>query len=105
VDELATLNLTASVTDSDTPANGLTYSLDTAPAGATIDPTTGLFDWTPSEADGPGGPYAVTVRVTDDGAPNLADTQTFNITVNEVNTAPRPFSQLLVIRRSRKRPR
>jgi len=59
------LTFTAMATDADLPANTLTFSLDAgAPTGATIDPTTGQFTWTPSELDGPG-VFFVTVRVTD----------------------------------------
>ena len=32
--------------------------------------------------------YSITVRVTDDGAPSLDDSETLTITVNEVNVAP-----------------
>ncbi len=56
--------------------------------GATIDPITGAFRWTPTEAQGPG-KYAGTLRVTDDGTPPLSTEQTFNVTVNEVNLAPK----------------
>jgi acrosin len=64
------------------------FILDTgAPAGASIDPVSGLFSWTPDEADGPG-TFTVTVRVTDDGTPNLDDFETIMIMVNEVNMAP-----------------
>ncbi|NJR53099.1 MAG: hypothetical protein HC780_29630, partial [Leptolyngbyaceae cyanobacterium CSU_1_3] len=36
-------------TDADQPAQTLTYSLDVdAPAGATINATTGVFTWTPT---------------------------------------------------------
>ena len=88
VDESTLLSFTATATDADLPSNTLTYSLDTgAPPGAGIDPATGLFTWTPSEAQGPG-VYPVTVRVTDDGAPPLDDYETIQITVNEVNQAP-----------------
>jgi Ca2+-binding RTX toxin-like protein len=43
----------------------LTYSLTEAPKGATIDPQTGVFNWTPGEDQL--GSYTVTVRVTDRG--------------------------------------
>jgi Putative Ig domain len=60
----------------------LRFSLDPgAPDGAKIDPTTGVFRWTPSS--GPA-TIRVTVRVTDSGTPPLSDTKTFTITV----TAP-----------------
>ena len=88
VDEGGLLTFTAAATDGDLPANILSFSLDAGtPAGATIDSASGLFSWTPDEAVGPG-VHSVTVRVTDDGASNLDDFETFNITVAEVNQAP-----------------
>ena len=73
--------------DSDIPANALTFSLDAgAPAGASITPG-GDFTWMPTESQGPG-VYPVTVRVTDDGIPALDDFETIQITVGEVNQAP-----------------
>ena len=87
-DEQTLISFTATATDFDVPAQTLTYSLDPGePAGASIHPVTGLFNWTPTEAQGPG-VYPVTVRVTDDGSPNLSDFETINITVDEVNLAP-----------------
>jgi hypothetical protein len=66
----------------------LSYSLGAgAPAGAAIHPTSGLFTWTPSEAQGPGA-YPITITVTDDGSPALSHSRTFQGTVNEVNQAP-----------------
>jgi hypothetical protein len=88
VNEGQTVNATASATDADAPANSITYSLDAgAPAGATINPTSGAISWTTSEADGPD-TYILTVRATDNGVPALSGTRTFNVTVNEVNIAP-----------------
>ncbi|MCG8370174.1 MAG: putative Ig domain-containing protein, partial [Proteobacteria bacterium] len=87
VDELSELAFTATASDTDIPAQTLTFSLDPgAPAGAGIT-SGGAFTWTPSEAQGPGN-YDVTVRVTDDGAPNEDDFETITITVGEVNVAP-----------------
>src|SRR6185436_604362 len=43
--------------------------------------------WVPSESQGPGN-YSVTIRVTDNGTPNLSDSETITITVNEVNGVP-----------------
>lgn len=58
--------------DRDLPAQSLTYSLPAgAPAGATVHPTTGLFSWTPTSAQG-GSTYPVTVRLTDNGTPPLS---------------------------------
>lgn len=65
----------------------LTYSLSNAPAGATINPSTGVFAWTPDETQGPG-IYAVTVRVTDNNLPPASDAKTFQITVTESNQPP-----------------
>ena len=88
VDEGSQLSFTATATDADLPANTLSFSLGAgAPAGATIGASTGVFSWTPAEAQGPGD-YSVTVRVTDSGAPAMSDSRTFLIHVAEVNTAP-----------------
>ncbi|HPS33522.1 MAG TPA: putative Ig domain-containing protein, partial [Anaerolineaceae bacterium] len=84
VDELAALSFIATATDADLPANALAFSLVGAPTGAAIDPATGAFTWTPSEAQGPGS-YTFEVCVSD-GA--LSDCETITVTVNEVNSAP-----------------
>ncbi len=76
-----TLSFGVQASDADVPAQTLTYSLDSgAPNGATINPTTGLFVWTPNAAQTPS-TNQVTVRVTDNGNPALSATQTFTITV------------------------
>ena len=86
VGSLLTVNVVA--TDSDTPAQTLTYSLDAGfPTGASIDPSTGVFIFTPTSNE-VGQTNAVTVRVTDNGEPNLSSTVTFNVNVASVNTAP-----------------
>ncbi len=82
------LTLTFVATDPDVPANKLTFSLDPgAPAGAEVDPSTGLFSWTPYETQG-GQVFSIVVRVTDDGTPSASATRTFNVTVDEVNNPP-----------------
>jgi Ca2+-binding RTX toxin-like protein len=81
------LSFTVGARDNDL-GDTLTFSLDAGvPAGATIDPVTGTFQWTPSEAQGPDN-YSITVRVTDSGTPAKSETQTFNVVVREVNAAP-----------------
>ena len=65
----------------------LTYSLSNAPAGASINATNGTFTWTPSEVQGPG-IYSITIKVTDNSLPTLSDSETFQVTVNEVNLPP-----------------
>ena len=87
VDELTALNISASATDSDIPANTLTFSLFSPPAGMAIDTNTGAIFWTPSEAQGPS-TNTITVVVTDSGSPNLSDTNSFAITVNGVYVPP-----------------
>jgi subtilisin-like proprotein convertase family protein len=62
----------------------LTFSLDVAPAGMTIDTISGLIGWTPTGAQN--GDQDVTVRVTDAGS--LFDTQAFTISVSAKNWPP-----------------
>ena len=64
----------------------LTFSLDTAPAGMTIDSTTGLIEWTPTQP----GDIDVTVRAEDIGG--LFDTQSFTIAVTPIINSP-PIAQ------------
>jgi hypothetical protein len=89
VAEGSELMFTAIATDPDN--NQITFSLDPdqSPAGAMIDPTTGVFRWTPTEEQG-GLPQPFTVRVlaTDNGTPALADSESFTVTVTEVNRSP-----------------
>ena len=88
VNENETLTLQISGSDSDIPANQLTFALSgDAPAGATLDAANGQFSWTPTEAQGPG-TYPITVQVQDNGNPALTGTQTFQVVVDEVNQAP-----------------
>ncbi|HWH70164.1 MAG TPA: cadherin repeat domain-containing protein, partial [Candidatus Sulfotelmatobacter sp.] len=59
----------------------LTYSLGPgAPAGATLHPSTGLFAWTPTEAQGPS-TNTLSILVTDDSVPPLSATNTFTVVV------------------------
>ena len=91
VNEQAPLSFTVTATDQDVPMQTLSYSLDAASttAGMTINAATGAFNWTPTESQG-GAVYPVTITVTDNGAnpSSLTDSETFNITVAEVNDAP-----------------
>ncbi|MDX1432308.1 MAG: Ig-like domain-containing protein [Gammaproteobacteria bacterium] len=81
VTEGETLEFNATATDADLPAGTLTFSLDPgAPDGAVIDPVSGAFSWTPSEAQGPA-THEVSVRVTDDTG--LSDAVAFTVTVRE----------------------
>jgi hypothetical protein len=86
INELSLYTFMATANDVDVPAQTLTFSLEGEPAGATINPSTGQFSWTPTEAQGGTGTlYTFKVRVTD----GLATTETeVAINVNEVNQAP-----------------
>ena len=48
------LTFTATATDNDLPANTLTFTLVGEPTGAVDRPVSGVFTWTPTEAQGPG---------------------------------------------------
>lgn len=87
INELSTLSVSASATDSDIPTNILTFSLVSPPPGMSINPATGAITWTPTEAEGPN-TNTITVVVTDDGSPPLSATNSFLVTVDEVNSAP-----------------
>jgi hypothetical protein len=65
--------------DVDSPPQTLSFSLaGTVPLGAAIDGNTGLFQWTPPDMPSTN---VFTVRVTDNGMPNLSAMETFTISV------------------------
>jgi Lamin Tail Domain/CotH kinase protein/PA14 domain len=72
------LSFTVAASDPDSPPQSLAFSLDpNGPIGAAIDPVSGVFTWTPTAA----GAYSLTVHVTDNGTPALADSESVNIAV------------------------
>lgn len=75
----------ATATDPD-PNETLTWSLEKAPAGATIDPATGKITWTPNASDAQAGTRDFTVKVCDKAG--ACDTQSFTVTVKEANVPP-----------------
>src|SRR5262249_46343994 len=91
INELSTLTVTNSATDSEAPPEVVSYTLmvalSNAPAvlatNASIS-ASGVITWTPTEAQGPG-VYLVTTVAADNANPSLKDTNTFYVTVNEVN--------------------
>ena len=105
INELTTLVVTNTATDTNILANALSFSLVAAPTGVNLHPNTGVLTWTPTEAQGPS-TNLITVRVTDDGSTPLSDTRSFTVVVNEVNSPPelmpvpdltiRPGSRLIV---------
>src|SRR4029077_18100200 len=89
--EQVSWSATATATDSDLPTNVLTFALVNGPAGLTV-ATNGVINWTPTEAQGPG-VYTVSISVTDTNpvavnTTSFSVTNSFQITVNEGNTAP-----------------
>jgi hypothetical protein len=86
-----TLTFTNSASDPDAPPQVLTFSLGTgAPTGANIDPTNGVFVWTPSDSQI--GSNNITVQVTDNGSPPLSDSKSFLVTVR-----PRPILNVVSV--------
>jgi hypothetical protein len=85
VNEGDTLQFTVAATDPD--GNALTYSADNLPSGASFDPTTQVFTWTPGY--GQAESYSnVLFTVTDNGTPPASDSESVSITVGDVNRAP-----------------
>ncbi len=78
-------SMTVRATDSDLPAQTLTYTLKAIPPGMTLDASTGELRWIPSEDQGPG-TYPVTVIVTDSGGATAE--RSFTVAVTEVNHPP-----------------
>jgi hypothetical protein len=62
----------------------MVFSLVGLDHGATINASTGVFTWMPTEAQG-GSEYTFTVKISDGG---LSDEKSFKLTVEEVNLAP-----------------
>ncbi|MCA9170534.1 MAG: tandem-95 repeat protein, partial [Planctomycetales bacterium] len=82
VDELQTLELTLQASDSD--GDTLLYSSRDLPRGATLDPITGHFTWTPTSQQY--GDYRIPITVSDG---SLSRSEELRITVNNVNQPPR----------------
>jgi len=76
-----TLSFTLQASDSDLPAQVLTYSLDPGgPTNASVNPTNGWFAWMPLAGQAPS-TNRVAARVTDNGVPPLSADQAFTIIV------------------------
>jgi hypothetical protein len=76
----STLSATATATDPDLPANALTFTKVSGPGSLTVS-LTGLITWNTSDANA-NTTNMVTLRVTDDGTPNLSQTNSFVVTVH-----------------------
>ena len=79
----ATLAFTNSASDTDVPAQTLSYSLLNQPTGAGVNSSSGVFTWRPLISQS-GSSNFMKVIVTDNGSPNLSTTQAFSVLV----TAP-----------------
>lgn len=90
VQETRTLTFTAIGSDANL-SDTLTYSATLSsgallPTGASINPSTGTFTWTPTKSQE--GVYVITITVTDDGAPlNLDVSETITITVTNKSSS------------------
>jgi len=80
VDVGQTVSFTASAMDNDS-TRTLTFSLGTAPGGASIVPLSGLFNWRPPVSSA-GGSNIIQIVVTDNSTPALSATQHFSVSVN-----------------------
>ncbi|MBA4146497.1 MAG: hypothetical protein H0X66_00155 [Verrucomicrobia bacterium] len=70
------------------PGDTLTFSLGTgAPAGASVNAVTGVFTWTPGDAD-INTTRTITMQVTDDGSPSLSGSTSFDVVVLPRNNPP-----------------
>ncbi|MCP5058661.1 MAG: tandem-95 repeat protein [bacterium] len=87
VNEGAALTVNVSATDAD--ADALALGASNLPTGATFNDAgngTGSLNWTPGFAQA--GNFSVSVTATDNGSPMLSDSETFMITVGDVNRPP-----------------
>jgi hypothetical protein len=80
--------LTFTVTGSDPDGNALTYAASNLPSGATFNPATQTFTWTPDYSQA-GNYQGVLFTVTDDGTPPLSAQEAITISVGDVNRPPR----------------
>jgi len=78
-----TLLITNAAADVDLPAQTLTFTTVKVPTGATVDPSSGVLNWRPLVSQA-GTSNTFSVRVTDNGIPNLSVTNNFNVFVNPV---------------------
>jgi hypothetical protein len=77
------LLITNVATDSDTPAQTLTFLLLAAPTNVTINSSSGLLSWRPFIVQA-NSTNAFSVSVTDSGSPALSATNSFSVTVSAV---------------------
>lgn len=94
-DELEQVSFLVSAEDPDSPRSSLRFELSEGhPQGASIDPDTGQFKWTPGEADGPG-VFELGIKVSDEQSTGELHVP---IEVTEVNRPPaiRPIDPIRI---------
>ncbi len=85
IPEMVERSITVTARDLDLPDDTLQYALVSGPTGSSLNSTTGVFLWTPTEAQGPGS-FPVTVRAIDrDGR---SDYEILHHHGHEVNRPP-----------------
>lgn len=75
------VSVTNTATDADMPAETVTFSQLSGSGSVTAD---GIFTWRPQVSDA-GTTNVVTIKVTDDGAPNMSATNSFTVAVNPLH--------------------
>ncbi|CAN2047822.1 exported hypothetical protein [Candidatus Magnetomoraceae bacterium gMMP-1] len=80
------------ITANDPDNNNLTFSIDTLPSGAFLNPQTGTFEWTPGHEEE--GEHQIKFTVTDNGNPALSDSE--NIVISVFN-APAEFTDTITL--------
>ncbi|HEV2318751.1 MAG TPA: putative Ig domain-containing protein, partial [Verrucomicrobiae bacterium] len=88
-----TVNATNKATDVDAPPQALTFNLVSAPAGASLNASTGIFTWRPP-VSAAGTTNLVIVQVANNGTPALSATNSFNVIVNPL---PPPSISSIVV--------
>ena len=66
---------------SSSPARSLTASEPGAPTNASVNPATGIFSWTPTQAQSPS-TNLISIIVADNSSPPLRTTNSFTVVVN-----------------------
>ena len=87
-----TVPLSFSVSATDPDGDAVTLSAANIPQGATFNPSTGIFSWTP--AYNQTGNYTVTFTATDNGTPTIA-TSSLDVVISVASSSPTTLTQNL----------